>query len=136
MAAETVDQPRLLIVDDAPQNLRLLNGILRGNYRISVAVSGLEALELAAARPPDLILLDVSMPGMDGFEVCRRLKAAPATQEIPVIFVTGLTEEEGRSRGIEAGGADFIVKPIDPVTLQAKITACLGYSLTERGNGG
>ena len=135
MAAETVDQPRLLIVDDAPQNLRLLNGLLRDNYRVSVAVSGREALELAAARPPDLILLDVSMPEMDGFEVCRRLKAAPATREIPVIFVSGLTEEEGRSRGIEAGGADFIVKPIDPNVLQAKITACLGSRDSGRGTG-
>ena len=135
MAAETVDQPRLLIVDDAPQNLRLLNGLLRGNYRVSVAVSGREALELATARPPDLILLDVSMPEMDGFEVCRRLKAAPATREIPVIFVTGLTEEEGRSRGIEAGAADFIVKPIDPNVLQAKITACLEKRDFGRGKG-
>ena len=135
MAAETVDQPRLLIVDDAPQNLRLLNGLLRGNYRVSVAVSGREALELAAACPPDLILLDVSMPEMDGFEVCRRLKAAPATREIPVIFVSGLTEEEGRSRGIEAGGADFIVKPINPEVLQAKITACLESRDSGRGKG-
>lgn len=135
MAAETGDRPRLLIVDDTPQNLRLLSGLLRGNYRISVAVSGREALELAAARPPDLILLDVSMPGMDGFEVCRRLKAAPATREVPVIFVSGLTVEEGRSRGIEAGGADFIVKPIDPETLQAKIAACLGNRESGKGSG-
>lgn len=75
------------------------------------------------------------MPEMDGFEVCRRLKAAPTTREIPVIFVTGLTEEEGRSRGIEAGAADFIVKPIDPNVLQAKITACLEKRDFGRGKG-
>ncbi|MDX9708891.1 MAG: response regulator [Trichloromonas sp.] len=135
MLSEPGDRPRILIVDDAPQNLRLLSGVLRGSYQVSVAVGGPEALELVAARPPDLILLDVSMPGMDGFEVCRRLKAAPATRKIPVIFVTGLTEEGVRSRGIEAGGADFIVKPIDPEILQAKISACLGNRDSGRGKG-
>ena len=133
MTAETAAQPRILVVDDAPQNLRLLSGLLRGSYRVSVAVGGREALDLAAARPPDLILLDISMPGIDGFEVCRRLKAAPATRDIPVIFVTGMMEEEGRSRGLEAGGSDFIVKPIDPEALQAKIKACLGNREAGRG---
>ena len=135
MLSEPGDRPRILIVDDAPQNLRLLSGVLRGSYQVSVAVDGPEALELVAARPPDLILLDVSMPGMDGFEVCRRLKAVPATRKIPVIFVTGLTEEGGRSRGIEAGGADFIVKPIDPEILQAKISASLGNRESRREKG-
>lgn len=136
MSSEEGQRPRILIVDDAPQNLRLLSGILRDNYRVSVAVGGREALELAAARPPDLILLDVSMPEMDGFEVCRRLKAAPASRAIPVIFVTGLAEEEGRSRGLEAGGTDFVVKPIDPEALQGKIESCLANRESGRRKSG
>lgn len=136
MLTEPGDRPRILIVDDSPQNLRLLSGLLRGGYQVSVAVGGTEALELVAARPPDLVLLDVSMPGMDGFEVCSRIKAAPATRAIPVIFVTGMTEEEGQSRAIAAGGADFIVRPIDPETLHAKISACLEIRECEKESGG
>lgn len=136
MPSEPAARPRILIVDDAPQNLRQLSGILRGDFRVSVAVGGREALELVATQPPDLILLDVSMPGMDGFEVCRRLKAAPATREIPVIFVSGMVEEAGLAQGCEAGGADFIVKPIDPETLRSKIAACLENRGSGRRNGG
>ncbi|MDY0268038.1 response regulator [Trichloromonas sp.] len=136
MFSEPGERPRILIVDDAPQNLRHLSGLLRGTYRISVAVSGREALALAAERPHDLILLDVVMPEMDGYEVCRRLKAFPATRQIPVIFITGLTAEEERPQSLEAGAADFIAKPIDPEKLQAKIRDCLRHPDAGTENGG
>jgi len=114
----------VLVVDDAPANLQLVSGLLRGRYKVKVATSGEKALRIAAAEPaPDLILLDVMMPEMDGHEVCRRLKADPATQAIPVVFLTATIDDAERARGLELGAADYLAKPVDPVRLEASLEA-------------
>src|SRR3954447_18578120 len=94
----------VLVVDDAPSNIRIVNEILHDSYTLRVATSGAKALELAAGQPgPDLILLDIVMPGMDGYEVCTRLKSDPLTSDTPVIFLTGQTEITDETRGFDTG---------------------------------
>ncbi len=113
---------RILVVDDIAPNVKLLEARLTAEYfDVLTASDGPSALEVAAREAPDLILLDVMMPGMDGFEVCRRLKAAPNTQHIPVVMVTALTEVEDRVRGLEAGADDFLSKPVNDVALFARV---------------
>lgn len=107
----TQKRATVLVVDDSPVNLHLAMSILKNDYRVKVANNGPAALELATSAPPDLILLDVSMPEMDGFEVCRRLKANPATSLIPVVFLTSKTEIEDEKMGFLVGATDFIHKP-------------------------
>ena len=115
---------RVLVVDDIPANLRLLEARLRAEYfEVALAASGPEALALSAAWSPDVVLLDVMMPGMDGYEVCRRLKAQESTAHIPVVMVTALTEQTERVRGLEAGADDFISKPVDTALLFARLRA-------------
>ncbi len=115
-------KPVVLIVDDTPENLTILNGLLKDGHRTKVANSGERALKLAVAEPkPDLVLLDIMMPGMDGYEVCRRLKADAATREIPVIFLTAKTQVEDESRGFEVGCVDYITKPISPPIVLARV---------------
>lgn len=117
---------RILVVDDVPANLRLLEAKLRAEYyEVALAASGPEALALATAWSPDVVLLDVMMPGMDGYEVCRRLKSQSATSHIPVVMVTALTEQAERVRGLEAGADDFISKPVDTQLLFARLRALL-----------
>jgi two-component system cell cycle response regulator len=117
---------RVLVVDDVPANLRLLEAKLRAEYfEVALAASGPEALALSAAWAPDVILLDIMMPGMDGYEVCRRLKAQPGTAHIPVVMVTALTEQAERVRGLQAGADDFISKPVDTALLFARLRALL-----------
>lgn len=117
---------RVLVVDDIPANLRLLEAKLRAEYfEVALAASGPEALALAAAWSPDIVLLDVMMPGMDGYEACRRLKAQEATAHIPVVMVTALTDQAERVRGLEAGADDFISKPVDTTLLFARLRALL-----------
>jgi two-component system cell cycle response regulator len=117
---------RVLVVDDVPANLRLLEAKLRAEYfEVALAASGPEALALSGAWAPDVILLDIMMPGMDGYEVCRRLKAQPATAHIPVVMVTALTEQAERVRGLQAGADDFISKPVDTALLFARLRALL-----------
>ena len=111
----------VLVVDDAPANLNLLAGLLNTSYRVRLAPSGPKALELAQKSPPDLVLLDVMMPDMDGYEVCRRLKADERTRHIPVIFLTAMQEPENEAMGFEVGAADFIHKPISPAIVQARV---------------
>jgi len=112
----------VLVVDDAPSNIRVVNEILHKSYQVRVATNGAKALELAKAAPgPDLILLDVVMPGMDGYEVCARLKADAATKDIPVIFLTGQTEIEDETRGFETGAVDYIHKPFSPAVVAARV---------------
>jgi serine phosphatase RsbU (regulator of sigma subunit) len=112
----------VLVIDDAPANIHVVNEILRDAYKVRVATSGAKGLELAAASPgPDLILLDVIMPGMDGYEVCSRLKANPATHDIPVIFLTGQTESSDETKGFAVGAVDYIHKPFSPAVVAARV---------------
>jgi two-component system cell cycle response regulator len=113
---------RILVVDDIEANVRLLEAKLAAEYYdVSVAYDGHTALEKAAAELPDIVLLDVMMPGLDGFEVCRRLKADPITRHIPVVLVTALDGRRDRLAGLEAGADDFLTKPIDDVALLARV---------------
>ena len=111
----------ILIVDDAPANIELLKAILVRDYEILAAVDSQDGLALALEQRPDLILLDVMMPEMDGYQVCTRLKADPRTRGIPVIFVSGRTEEEDETTGLEAGAIDYIGKPIVPAIVKARV---------------
>ena len=112
---------RILIVDDSPSGIKVLNDALQTEYQISAATNGEDALRLAREQHPDLILLDIKMPGMDGYEVCRRLKADEATRSITVLFVTILNEVEDETRGLEMGAVDYIVKPISPAIVRARV---------------
>ena len=104
---------RILVVDDIPANVRLLEAKLSSEYfDVITASSGPQAIEIARAESPDIVLLDVMMPGMDGFEVCKRLKSDPQTAHIPVVMVTALSDVSDRVRGLEAGADDFLTKPI------------------------
>ena len=112
----------VLIVDDTPDNIVLMNSLLKETYQTKVANNGERALKLAATEPiPDLILLDIMMPGIDGYEVCRRLKADPVTAGIPVIFLTAMTQVEDEQKGFDAGGADYITKPISLPVVEARV---------------
>lgn len=114
--------PTVLVVDDVPENIHELLEALKDDYRIQVACSGAKALEIVqGATPPDLVLLDIVMPLMDGYEVCRRIKATPAGNRIPVIFVTVIDATDGKVRGFELGAADFITKPFDIDEVRARI---------------
>ena len=112
-------QKLVLVVDDDPTNITVISGVLKDSFRIKVATNGKQALAMARAPDkPDLILLDVVMPEMDGFEVCRHLKANPTTREIPVIFLTGVTDAENEEKGFEIGAVDYIHKPFSaPIVL-------------------
>lgn len=126
-AAHRSDQgrPTLLVVDDTPANLTLLSSVLSPHYRVQLAPSGNKALELVRRQKPDLIVLDIMMPGLDGYEVCRRLKREPDTQHIPVLFLSALSQAEDESRGFEIGAADFIHKPFNPLTVLARVATQL-----------
>lgn len=116
------DKQRILIVDDTLANIRILNDLLRNDYKISVAINGPDALELIASQDqPDLILLDIMMPGMDGYEVCRRLKDNKDTKDIPVLFVTTKSEVEDETKGLELGAVDYITKPISPPIVISRV---------------
>ncbi|WP_298312318.1 response regulator, partial [Propionivibrio sp.] len=119
-------KPRVLIVDDVTENIHAMMNILREEHAVLAATSGEKALELAVRTPqPDLILLDIKMPGMDGYEVLSRLKANPATAEIPVLFVTSLAEPADETRGLKMGAADYITKPVNPDLLKMRVYAQL-----------
>ena len=119
---DMLPKPTLLAVDDTADNLTLLNALLSGPYKVKLANSGEKALKIAAASPaPDLILLDIMMPGMDGYEVCRQLKQQPATRDIPVIFLTARTDAESERAGLEAGAVDYVTKPFNPPVLLARV---------------
>ena len=112
----------VLVVDDSPDNLQLLNGLLKDEYQVRVAKNGVQALKAALQEPmPDVILLDIMMPDMDGYEVCARLKAADATKDIPVIFLSAKTQIEDAQLGFELGCADYITKPILPDVVRARV---------------
>ncbi|MDM8549169.1 response regulator [Desulfobacterales bacterium HSG2] len=111
----------ILIVDDAPENIKVLAETLRSDYNVSVATNGSDALRIIESSLPDLILLDIMMPGMDGYEVCKRLKSDCRTQNIPVIFITVRSEEEKEARGFEIGAVDYITKPFSPDIVKARV---------------
>ena len=114
-------RPRLLVVDDEPTNLQVLRHVLDKDYRLLFATDGTRALQLARQEQPRLVLLDVMMPGMDGYAVCAALKADPATAAIPVIFVTALADAADETRGFDAGGVDYITKPVSAPVVRARV---------------
>ncbi len=119
-------KPTVLVVDDTPDNLTLMSELLMDRYRVRVANSGERALKIAASDDvPDLILLDIMMPGMDGYEVCARLKAEAATRDIPVIFLTAKVTVEDEERGLALGAVDYITKPISPPIVLARVATQL-----------
>lgn len=122
MTEQSVGRPTVLVVDDTPENIEVLNGILKNDYNVKVATSGERALAIARTEPhPDIVLLDVMMPTIDGYEVCRRLKADYATARIPVIFITAMTEIEDETRGFDLGAVDYISKPVSPPIVRARV---------------
>ena len=120
--------PLLLLVDDEADNLQLLRHILQDQYRMLFAKDGTRALELALQERPDLILLDVMMPGMTGYDVCRQLKAAAASRAIPVIFVTALAGQDDELVGFEAGAVDYLTKPVSAAIVRACAPTCPWYA--------
>ncbi|MCJ8314285.1 MAG: two-component system response regulator [Saccharospirillaceae bacterium] len=115
-------QTTILIVDDTPENIKILTALLKNDYKTKIATNGIDALNIANIYPmPDLILLDIMMPNMDGYEVCRRLKANPQTCDIPVIYITAKTSITDEEKGFEAGAVDYIFKPISPPILLARV---------------
>ncbi len=122
----------ILVVDDDPRNRALLRGYLRSRYSVLEAGSGAEALELVAREPVDLVLLDVMMPGMSGFEVCREVKKRPDGEAPPVLMLTALSEQEDRNAGLQAGADDFLSKPIDRQELSLRVAAFLRLRQQDR----
>jgi phosphoserine phosphatase RsbU/P len=123
---EVERKPKILIVDDTPENIQILMGTLKDQYTIVAAINGDKALKMAVADPlPDLILLDIMMPGMDGYEVCRRLKANELVRHVPIIFVTAKTEVQDETQGFELGAVDYITKPFSIPVVKARVKAHL-----------
>ena len=119
---ELAGKHTVLVVDDTPENLALLAGILKAQYQVRVARSGEKALELMQADPlPDIVLLDIMMPDMDGYEVLRRLRGQPRTQDVPVIFVTAMTDAANEQAGLELGAVDYLTKPVSPAVVLARV---------------
>ncbi len=118
---QPLGRARLLMVDDQPTNIQVLYQALAADHQVFIATTGEQALALCASKHPDLVLLDIEMPGMDGYEVCARLKADAATRDIPVIFVTAHSDEAAETRGLDTGAVDFISKPINPKVVRARV---------------
>ena len=122
-------RPTILVADDTPSNIELVHEIFGDGCEILVATNGQEAVETALAEAPDLILMDVMMPLMDGFEACERLKADPRTRDIPVIYLTAVADTEAIVKGFELGGVDYVSKPFEVRELQARVRAHLDLKL-------
>ncbi|MBU3593704.1 two-component system response regulator [Polynucleobacter sp. 71A-WALBACH] len=119
---EVLEKSTILVVDDSSDNLSLISGLLKDLYRLKVANNGEKAIKIAQAdKKPDLILLDVMMPGLSGYEVCQALKADPSTRDIPIIFLTAMTGADDEKKGFELGGSDYITKPISPPIVLARV---------------
>ena len=121
-ATQQTNKPIILAVDDTPENLTVVKSILIPDYMVKVALNGKTALAIANKQPPDMILLDIMMPEMDGHEVCQKLKANPKTADIPIIFVTAMGEEADELKGLAMGAVDYVSKPISPPILKARVT--------------
>jgi putative two-component system response regulator len=120
------DPATILVVDDTADNLDLMAGLLQDRYRVKVAINGEKALQIArSGSPPDLILLDIMMPGLSGYQVCEQLKQDPATRDIPIIFLTAMAATEDETRGLELGAVDFITKPVNPPIVLARVATQL-----------
>jgi putative two-component system response regulator len=132
MNATPNDKNRVLIVDDEPGNIKILSSVLAGDYALSVATSGAQALQVAEVQLPDIVLLDMVMPEMDGIQVCEALKANEATQNIPVIFVTSMSDSVNEERGLDAGAVDYISKPISPPIVKARVKIHIQNYLSRR----
>ena len=127
------EQLKVLIVDDTPENIDVLGEILRPHYKRSVALDGEKALKIARSdSPPDLVLLDIMMPGIDGYEVCRRLKEDKRTCDIPVIFVTAKGEVDDETMGFDLGAVDYITKPVSPPLVLARVRAHLELAMAKK----
>jgi sigma-B regulation protein RsbU (phosphoserine phosphatase) len=116
---------RVLLVDDAKANLDILVEGLKADHKLSLALNGETALQIAARTPPDLVLLDIVMPGLDGYEVCRRLRATPETAEVPIMFLSSLEEVQNKTRGFEAGANDYLTKPFEMLEVKARVRSLL-----------
>ena len=116
---------RVLIVDDAKTNLDILVEGLKSDHKLSLALDGETALQIAARTPPDLVLLDIVMPGLDGYEVCRRLRQMPDTAEVPIMFLSSLEEVQNKTRGFEAGANDYLTKPFEMLEVKARVRSLL-----------
>lgn len=112
---------KILVVDDQPVNIQIIHQMLHADYQIFMATSGAQAIALCQSNPPDLILLDVMMPELDGLATCRLLKQQPALAAIPIIFVTGLQSQQEENTCWEVGGSDFVLKPVNAVTLKHRV---------------
>ena len=115
------DKPVVLAVDDTPENLDVVKGILTPEFTVRAATSGKMALKIIEKQQPDIILLDIMMPGMSGYDVCEQLKADPSTRDIPVIFLTAMEQTTDEAKGFELGAADYITKPVNPPILEARV---------------
>jgi PleD family two-component response regulator len=119
---EQFKREKILIVDDNPENLMTLMNILKDDYTVIAATSGEKGLDLASKEPkPDIIILDIIMPGIDGYEVCRRLQRDLPTRDIPVIFITAKTEVDDEAKGLDLGAVDYIGKPVNPAIVRARV---------------
>jgi hemerythrin-like metal-binding protein len=125
LAMDEASKNTILVVDDTPENIDILVGMLKGEYKVRIAKSGKQAIKIASNKPTDLILLDIMMPEMDGFETCQILKSNPKTKDIPIIFLTAKTEMEDIVRGFKMGAVDYITKPFNPIELQARVNTHL-----------
>jgi putative two-component system response regulator len=126
---ESAERPTVLAVDDAPENLMIIESVLGKHYSLKLFNESKKALDYAFENPPDLILLDIMMPAMDGFEACRRLKANPKLVDVPVIFITSKNEDEYEEHGFSVGASDFIHKPINAAILLARVRTHLKIKL-------
>ncbi|QNM98763.1 hybrid sensor histidine kinase/response regulator [Chitinimonas koreensis] len=130
---EDLRQSSVLIVDDSPNSIEVIAETLKHDYVIKVAIKGQKALDIAFATPPDIVLLDIMMPDMDGFEVCRQLKANPRTADVPVLFLSSRDQSDDVVRGMDFGAVDYVIKPAEPAILKARLRTHLRLARMMRG---
>jgi class 3 adenylate cyclase len=126
-----LEKPTILVVDDTPENIEMLVSILRERYKVKAAISGASALKIATRKPPDLVLLDIMMPDMDGYEVCERLKQNPTTHDVPVVFLTAKTEATEIVKGFEVGAVDYVTKPFNSAELLIRVNTHLELRIAQ-----